>query len=150
MLAGCGENSKKPVLRFSDLSFTAQITYLNECFVADCEVDSDNFCAVIREPDTVSGLIFTFSDNDVTVKLNDIKLDNYERFLPFGCPVALIKKALSNSTDVTYKKRKGNYRVDGKIGKVDYCLMTSPAGIPLQLDIDDYGMTVVFNNVTCK
>lgn len=148
-LLGCNAdtgNAVKPNLR--SISFTADITYYNENYTADCTIDSNrDLKVVMTSPDSLKGLLLEYSGNKCKASYNGLVIDNAQSYLPETFLVKLLKdiiKTAENAQVVQDNKKiimKGNYKGN------NYYFSLAPTGLPIALDLPDYGMSVAFKNV---
>ena len=98
-------------------------------------------------PDSLKGLSLEYSGNNCKVSYNELVIDNAESYLPETFPVKLLKdiiKSAQKAEVVQDDKKiimKGNYKGN------NYYLSLASTGLPIALDLPDYGMSVAFKNV---
>ena len=151
MFTGCKSAKSKPQIKIEGISFAAHITYQGANYVADCTVENENsITAVITEPESLSGLTVTYNGNNCLVRYGEMEINNAERFLPQSCSIEMIKNVFSNLQSASFNGKHGNYEFRGDINGHGFIFITTPAGLPVSLQIEDYQLTVDFRNVTCK
>ena len=147
MLSGCGSGETAAV-SLRGISFTADITYLNENYTADCLIENNgDFKAVMLTPESINGLEFLVSNSKSKLIFRGIEITDARRFLPQNSSVLLMIEALQNNENAYSSGENGNTRINGEVGGHAYILICSPAGLPISLAVADYGMTVVFKNL---
>ena len=149
-LTGCsGKNNSKPVrLNLRSISFTADVTYYNENYSAECIIDAyGGFVAMLTKPDSLSGLTFEFTDT-CKLKFNGIEIDNAERFLPQNSSFSLVNDIINSSEQLPVVKDGKNYVIHGEINGQKYSFVIAPSGLPISLSMTSYGLNADFKNVS--
>ena len=148
ILSGCKKDTGDIKLNLRSVSFTADITYYNENYTADCVVDkSGKFSAQITSPENLSGLTITYNADECDIVYNGIEIDNAEKFFPQNSAVGVISGILQNCQGENIISKKGNYELNGSFNGSDYTLIMAPTGLPISLEVGDFGMNVLFENI---
>lgn len=149
ILIGCNTNTTKAVKpNLRSISFTADITYYNEIYTADCIIDKDgNLQVVMNSPDSLKGLLLEYSGNECKASYNGLVIDNAQSYLPVTSPVALLKDIIKNSEDAQVVQDNKKLIMKGKYKDNNYYLSLAPTGLPIAFYLPDYGMSVAFKNV---
>lgn len=148
LISGCKQVTDKLELKLNSISFTADITYYNENYIADCVIDeSGKFSAQLTSPENLTGLTLIYKDSECDIQYNGIKIDNAERFFPQNTSVGILNKVLSECKNDVTKSKKGNYELNGSFDGNDYTLVLAPTGLPISLQVSNFGMNVIFENV---
>lgn len=150
-LSACGGKkvSVTPVTR--GISFTAELSYYNECYEAEVTVASNGETDMeITSPDTIKGLSFHFDGEEVTAKYAGLgyKAD-FKAFSEGACCIRLyeiLKDTFKEETAVT--KEGENYCISRDGGDLSYKLYLGGGGLPITAEDSQSGFTVNFKNVT--
>ncbi len=136
---------------------TLKIPYSCELTIKSDDEDSDTYKATLSrkenswlvtytEPESISGMMITFSNDSYKIKLNDLEFDAKRDELPDSAISTMIISALDKSTlstNVEYDTNDGNTIASGTVGEKDYELVFKD-NIPQSLKISGY--TVNFSN----
>lgn len=136
---------------------TLQIPYSCELTIKSNEKDSNTYKASLSrkenswqvtytEPESINGMIITFSNDTYKIKLDELEFDAKRDELPDSAISTMIISALDKTTlssNVEYKTNDGCTVASGTIGEKDYELIFKD-DIPQTLKISDY--TVTFLN----
>ena len=77
VLTGCNSNVSDPKLNLNSISFTADISYYNENYIADCIINDDHdFSAKIILPENLTGLMITYNESTCNIEYNGMRIDN--------------------------------------------------------------------------
>ena len=148
LLCGCKRAAKGNRISLESMSFTADITYYNEDYSADCVVDRNgNLTAVFSQPKSLAGLKFEFSPDKNTVTFNGIKIENSDKYLPQNSVVSVIDEVFKLCNNADAKESKHNFVVKGTVGKNEYVFTAAPSGLPISLEVPDLALKVDFNNI---
>lgn len=133
---------------------TLQIPYSCELIIKSNEKDSNTYKASLArkenswqvtytEPESISGMIITFSNDTYKIKLDELEFDAKRDELPDSAISTMIISALDKTTlssNVEYKTNDGCTVASGTIGEKDYELIFKD-DIPQTLKISDYTVT---------
>lgn len=150
-LSACGGKkvSVTPVTR--GISFTAELSYYNECYEAQVTVASNGETDMeITSPDTIKGLTFHFDGEEVTAKYAGLEYKaDFKAFSEGACCIRLyeiLKDTFKEETAVT--KEGENYCISRDGGDLSYKLYLGGGGLPITAEDSQSGFTVNFKNVT--
>ena len=150
MFAGCKNSNTDDIqLNLKSISFNADITYYNENYAAECVINKyGGFTAKLTEPENLSGFTISYFDESCKIIYNDIVISNATNLLPQSCSVEIINEIFKDCQSGDIATEKGNYKVNGNLNGNRYILTSAPTGLPLSLEVPDFGMKVSFSNVT--
>ena len=148
IISGCKQSDKSIELKLNAISFTADITYYNENYIADCVInDEGDFSAQLTSPENLTGLKFSYNGTECIIEYNGIKIDKAENILPQSSAVGVINEIMKTVDGASITNGKGNYELKGSANGSDYTLTFAPSGLPISLQVSDLGMKVLFKNV---
>lgn len=151
-LSGCASTSKvKPQLR--GITFSADITYYNESYEADVTVDKSLKTTVsFTSPDSLDGLVFEFSDDDVTVNYKGLSQKYDIDAIPEGIAATLLYEIIEDADDDDARviEGKDTFYISGDTDGTEYRLYLGATGLPISAEDPRLGFKVNFKNVTLK
>lgn len=138
-------------------AITLKIPYSCELTIKSDEKDSNTYKASLSrkenswqatytEPESISGMTITFSDDSYKIKLDELEFDAKRDELPDSAISTMIISALDKTTlssNVEYETNDGSTVAKGTVGEKDYELIFKD-NIPQSLKISGY--TVTFLN----
>ena len=150
-LCACGGEKINitPVTRC--ISFTAELTYYNECYEANVTVANNGETDMeIISPDTIKGLAFHFSGDEVTAKYAGLEYKADFKSLPEGVCCARLYEILEDTfnEDTTVTLEGDSYYIMRDSEDISYKLCLGATGLPISADVKSTGFTVNFKNVT--
>lgn len=150
-LSGCNNKSSgiKPLTK--GITFTADITYYNECYTCDVSVDKNGATDIsVLSPDLLKGLSFNFKGNTVTAKYLDLEYKYDTSALPESMACGELYKILKFSFDENAKVNSKNdsFYIASEGGK--YKLFLGATGLPLSAENNSLGFSIIFKNVTVE
>ena len=150
-LCACGGEKINitPVTRC--ISFTAELTYYNECYEANVTVANNGETDMeIISPDTIKGLAFHFSGDEVTAKYAGLEYKADFKSLPEGVCCArlyeILEDTFNEDTTVTLEGDSNYIMRDSE--DISYKLCLGATGLPISAEEKSTGFTVNFKNVT--
>lgn len=149
-LCACGEKKIAVTPVTSGISFTAELTYYNECFEADVTVAENGETDMeITSPDTIKGLVFHFNGEEITAKYAGLEYKADFKSLPEGACCARLYEILKDTfnEDVTVNLEENSYYIMRDSKDISYKLYLGATGLPISAE-DNSGFTVNFKNVT--
>lgn len=149
-LCACGEKKIAVTPVTSGISFTAELTYYNECFEADVTVAKNGETDMeITSPDTIKGLVLHFNGEEITVKYAGLEYRADFKSLPEGACCARLYEILKDTfnEDVTVTSEENSYYIMRDSKDISYKLYLGATGLPISAE-DNNGFTVNFKNVT--
>ena len=153
LLCGCSKNTKTSTPVTKGISFTADVTYYNENYTCDVDVNEEGIMsAKVTYPEELKGVSLRFDGETVTAEYLGLTYTLKTDTMPLGNVALSIYKVF---TDVTEKglmaeQNEGNCIIENEVNGEKYEFTFSPSGLPLELKIPDKEFQVVFNNVTIK
>lgn len=148
LIACNADNSRVVKPNLQSISFTADITYYNENYTADCIIGSNgDLRVVMTSPDSLKDLSLEYSGNNCKVIYNELVIDNAESYLPETFPVKLLKDIIKSAEKAQVVQDDKKIIIKGNYKGNNYYLSLAPTGLPIALDLPDYGMSVAFKNV---
>ena len=149
-LCACGEKKIAVTPVTSGISFTAELTYYNECFEADVTVAKNGETDMeITSPDTIKGLVLHFNGEEITAKYAGLEYKADFKSLPEGACCARLYEILKDTfnEDVTVNSEENSYYIMRDSKDISYKLYLGATGLPISAE-DNSGFTVNFKNVT--
>lgn len=149
-LCACGEKKIAVTPVTSGISFTAELTYYNECFEADVTVAKNGETDMeITSPDTIKGLVLHFNGEEITAKYAGLEYRADFKSLPEGACCARLYEILKDTfnEDVTVNSEGNSYYIMRDSKDISYKLYLGATGLPISAE-DNSGFTVNFKNVT--
>ena len=149
-LCACGEKKIAVTPVTSGISFTAELTYYNECFEADVTVAKNGETDMeITSPDTIKGLVLHFNGEEITAKYAGLEYKADFKSLPEGACCAILYEILKDTfnEDVTVNSEENSYYIMRDSKDISYKLYLGATGLPISAE-DNSGFTVNFKNVT--
>ena len=149
-LCACGEKKIAVTPVTSGISFTAELTYYNECFEADVTVAKNGETDMeITSPDTIKGLVLHFNGEEITAKYAGLEYRADFKSLPEGACCARLYEILKDTfnEDVTVNSEENSYYIMRDSKDISYKLYLGATGLPISAE-DNSGFTVNFKNVT--
>ena len=150
-LCACGGEKINitPVTRC--ISFTAELRYYNECYEANVTVANNGETDMeIISPDTIKGLAFHFSGDEVTAKYAGLEYKADFKSLPEGVCCARLYEILEDTfnEDTTVTLEGDSYYIMRDSEDISYKLCLGATGLPISAEEKSTGFTVNFKNVT--
>ena len=144
----CNKNGKAVTL---NIPYSCELTIKSDdegsdTYKASLSRKENSWLVTYTEPDSISGMTITFSDDSYKIKLNELEFIAKRDELPDSALSTMIISALDKttlSTNVEYKTNDGQTIASGTVGDKDYEL-TFEDDIPKSLKISGY--TVAFSN----
>ena len=148
-LTSCS-GQEKVESKLTDISFTAEISYYNEKYSADCTIDKENVLrAVIKIPETLEGFALTVSEKGITAEYLGIKYNPTDSNMPFaGVLEQTYDRLLEVTKSGTVKREDNTYKITVGEGADKAVLSITEGGLPILLEIPDERFFVEFYNVT--
>ena len=149
-LCACGEKKIAVTPVTSGISFTAELTYYNECFEADVTVAKNSETDMeMTSPDTIKGLVLHFNGEEITAKYAGLEYRADFKSLPEGACCARLYEILKDTfnEDVTVNSEENSYYIMRDSKDISYKLYLGATGLPISAE-DSSGFTVNFKNVT--
>lgn len=150
-LCACGENKANitPVTR--GISFTAELTYYNECCEANVTVAKNGETDMeITSPDTIKGLVFHFNGTEVTAKYAGLEYKTDFKALPESACFTKLYEILRDSfkEDISVTSEGDSYCISRDSSDISYKLYLGATGLPISAEEKSSGFTAYFKNVT--
>lgn len=131
------------------ISFDCEITYYNECYEAAAKVTEDGeMSCEITAPDTLKGLKFSFSGDDVTAEYNGLEYKNDISSLPQGAAFTSLYQILRTAEKAEVISDDDKYYVRGNAGNLHFKLFLGATGLPIYAEDPDSGLEISFKNMT--
>ena len=146
---GCGgEKEVKPVLK--GISFVAKITYYNEQYECDTQIDNNGKMTIcVNDPDDLKGLKLTFSSEKIIAEYLGLTYTPKIDKMPFGNITKMIYLTLENISkeNLGAKSKESNCVIKGECQNREYEFEFSPSGLPLSLKIPNENFKIEFCDV---
>ena len=149
LICGCAEKkSVTPVL--NDISFTTEIDYGDDEFMANAELTQDALKLVVTEPQEIKGLTLNITKNGVTAEFKGVTYTPNINSMPEGAIIQVLYNVLSDvrTSQNTAVCDEENCEIKGKVDSYEYEFEFSPSGLLISLDIDNLDLDIKFKNVT--
>ncbi len=150
LLASCGkETAIAP--KTTGISFTAELEFFENKYVAAVTVKSDGNAEVqVTSPDTLKGLEFDFTGEDVTAKYLGLEYKYNIGKQPSVAAAAYLYEILK---DISEKERQitledGRFYTDGRTENIKYRMYFGATGLPISASDEDNNFVITFKNVT--
>ena len=143
-LCACGEKKISVTPVTSGISFTAELTYYNECFEADVTVAKNGETDMeITSPDTIKGLVFHFNGEEITAKYSGLEYKTDFKSLPESACCERLYEILKDTfnEDVTVTLEGDSYYIMRDSEDISYKLYLGATGLPISAE-DNSGFTV--------
>lgn len=149
IICGCKSNSEPVSITMKSIAFVADITYYNDNYSCECEIDKDgNASILITAPENLKGISASFNGDTCSIKYNGLEINNADMLLPQNSAINIFKDVLKISVDGGEVKKNKNLVINGECNGNKYILTASPNGLPISLEIPEFGMIITFKNVT--
>ena len=147
-IASCKKSTEKATLK---IPYSCELTIKSDDEGSDtCKASlsrkENSWLVTYTQPESISGMMITFSDDNYKIKLDKLEFDAKRDELPDSAISTMIISALDKSTlstNVEYKTNNGLTIANGTIDDKDYELVFKD-DIPQSLKISGY--TVTFSN----
>ncbi len=148
LLCGCAQNkTATPIL--NNISFTAEIDYDENEFVADITVAEEALNLAVIEPQEINGLILNITKNGVAAEFKGVSYTPDISSLPQGAVVQILYNILNDiSSGKTASCDNENCTITGRVDGYKYEYEFSPSGLPISLKVDALNLEIDFKNVT--
>ncbi len=148
MIVSCKKNTKAATLK---IPYSCELTIKSDdegsdTYKASLSRKENSWLVTYTEPESISGMMITFSNDSYKIKLDELEFDAKRDELPDSAISTMIISALDKSTlstNVKYKTNDGCVIANGTVGDKDYELVFKD-DIPQSLKISGY--TVTFSN----
>ena len=150
-LCACGEKKISVTPVTSSISFTARLTYYNECYEANVTVAKNGETDMeITSPDTIKGLVFHFNGDSITAKYLGLEYKADFKSLPEGMCCTKLYEILKDTfnEDTTVTLEGDSYYITRDSEDLSYRLCLGATGLPISAEEKSTGFTVDFKNVT--
>lgn len=149
MLSGCGGKSTQIEPVTKGILFGCEITYYNETYECDCEVQKNGEATFeFKYPSEIEGLKFLLSKNGVSAKYNEIEYINENKTFE-NSAAYLIWDVLANESGEV-KSENDVFFIEGESKEYDYRLELGSTGLPIKLKTNPDIIQVTFKNVKIK
>ena len=152
-LCGCGGKNKTATPVTKGVSFTADVTYYNECYTCDVAVDEKGIMsATVTSPEELFGVKLMFDGENVTAEYLGLTYTLKTDTMPLGNVALSIYNVFSHIAEngLTAEQDESNCIIENEIGGEKYEFIFAPSGLPLELKMPQKELRVIFNNVTVK
>lgn len=152
-LCGCGKSTKTATPVTKGISFTADVTYYNENYTCDVDVNEEGIMtAEVTYPEELKGVSLTFDGENVTAEYLGLTYTLKTDTMPLGNVALSIYKVFCDVTNngLSAEYTEENCLIENTVDGEKYEFTFSPSGLPLELKIPSKEFKVVFNNVTIK
>ena len=152
-LCGCGGKNKTATPVTKGVSFTADVTYYNECYTCDVAVDEKGIMsATVTSPEELFGVKLMFDGENVTAEYLGLTYTLKTDTMPLGNVALSIYNVFSHIAEngLTAEQDESNCIIENEIGGEKYEFIFAPSGLPLELKMPQKELKVIFNNVTVK
>ncbi len=148
LLCGCAQSkTATPIL--NNISFTVEIDYGENEFVADVAVAEDDLNLAVIEPQEINGLILNITKNGVTAEFKGISYTPDISSLPQGAIIKVLYNILSDiSSGKTASCDNENCKITGRVDGYKYEFEFSPSGLPISLNVYALDLEIDFKNVS--
>lgn len=151
-LCGCKGSTAniEPIVK--GISFTAELTYYNECCEASVSVDENGAADFeIISPDTIKGLTFHFNGESLTAEYAGLEYKTDYTALPEGGACIQLYKILKDAAgDGVAVTADGDDNYILKESDVRYKLYLGATGLPIKAESAENGFSALFKNVTIQ
>ena len=150
LFASCGKGTAIAP-KTTGISFTAELEFFENKYVAAVTVKSDGNAEVqVTSPDTLKGLEFDFTGEDVTAKYLSLEYKYNIGKQPSVAAVSYLYEVLK---DVSEKGRQitledGRFYADGRTENIKYRMYFGATGLPISASDEDNNFVITFKNVT--
>ncbi len=149
LLCGC-TSQKQTTVVVKNISFTADITYGEQNYIADVTTVDDALNLIVIAPEEIKGFTLNFNKNSVTAQFNGISYTPDINSLPQGAVIQILFQILNDTVGKTIDVRNENCQIKGELDGNEYVFTFSPSGLPISLKINDINFSIEFNNVSLK
>ena len=149
--SACSEKRSNISPLTKGITFTAELTYYNECYEGFVTVsDSGDMDIEITSPDTIKGLSFHFDKSGVTAKYLGLEYKYDTDALPEGIVCTNLYEIIRDTQreDAAVIADKDDYFILGNTGKINYKMFVGATGLPISAEDEKSGFKVGFKNVT--
>ncbi len=150
LFASCGKGTAIAP-KTTGISFTAELEFFENKYVAAVTVRPDGNAEVqIISPDTLKGLEFNFTGEDVTAKYLGLE---YKYNIGKQPSVAAVSYLYEILKDISEKERQitledGRFYTDGRTENIKYRMYFGATGLPISASDEDNNFVITFKNVT--
>lgn len=150
LFASCGKGTAIAP-KTTGISFTAELEFFENKYVAAVTVRPDGNAEVqIISPDTLKGLEFNFTGEDVTAKYLGLE---YKYNIGEQPSVAAVSYLYEILKDISEKERQitledGRFYTDGRTENIKYRMYFGATGLPISASDEDNNFVITFKNVT--
>ncbi|MEE1239123.1 MAG: hypothetical protein UHO61_04285 [Acutalibacteraceae bacterium] len=150
-LCACGESKVNITPVTSGISFTAELTYYNECYEADVTVAKNGAADMeITSPDTIKGLTFHFGNDNVSAEYKGLEYKTDFSSMPECMCCAKLYEILRDTLKeyISVTSEGDSYCIFRESSDISYKLYLGATGLPISAEEKNSGFTVNFKNVT--
>ena len=130
------------------VSFTADVEYGSNNYLADANMQNDILNLVVRSPEYINGLTLEISKDGTTAKFKGISYPIDATMYNESAMTRVLYCILNDVVDKKLIYDSENCVMDGKIDNYDYTFVFSPSGLPISLSVNDLDLYVKFSNVS--
>lgn len=148
---GCSGKSADITPVTENITFTAELTYYNECYEGNASVLQDGSMHIeLLSPDELKGLSFNFDGEQAAAEFSGLKYNYKPAEMPEGAVCTYLYDIFS---DIRKRNKavisdKNGYYIYGDIGKSKYKMLLGATGLPISVDSEASGFSAVFKNAT--
>lgn len=153
LMCGCSKPADNIKAVLSGISFTAQISFYNEAFVCEGNINTDGvFKLKVKEPENIEGMVFTVENKKVIVQFKGLSYTPSTGTSPFSGVAQYIYMILSDAKDrlAPVKSEGESFYIESASGEKYYKIILTQTGLPLSLEYPSEGLKVSFLNMTIE
>ena len=147
-LSGC-KNEKEPIKPITtDLSFKAEIDYNGSTCKYDVKIDKNSNTELKATDNSLKGLSYYFSGDEITEKFNQLEHKFKISSLPQGVITDIIHSVFYTATKEKLAPIKENeqYILSGENSRYSFKIYIGQSGLPIKIKEAKKGITVIIKN----
>lgn len=147
-LAACKKSSGvTPTVR--GIAFCGAVSYYNECYEGNIQVDADgNMTVEITSPTSLCGLVISFAGDKAAAEYSGLEYKYDISAMPEGSAFTLLYEIISATSVSQVLESADEYIVEGKLQNGSFKLTLGATGLPISAEIPSCGFTAEFKNIS--
>lgn len=149
-ISGCNKKSSDVTAVTTGLSFTAKINYNNVLTVYDVIINDDGNLTLATVSGNNKGLIINFSNNKASLNFNGLTCETDISSLPEGIIADFLYSVFQNARNLPVYSEDEEYFIQGEKSRYQYKIYLSKMGLPIKIEDNKNGISVIIKNVSIK
>lgn len=148
IFSGCNKKSSGVTAVTTELSFTAEISFMDTKSNYDIRITEDKGLEAIVISGKSDGMKLTFAEENLTISYSNLVYNTSITSLPDGIITDFLYAAFKNADINNVYSENEQYFITGKTDKYDYKIFIGQSGLPLKIEESKMGITATIKNAS--